>query len=544
MTGPWGTEIGVEIAGGVPLRLFHPRPRHLSAVLTDGEAWGDRVHLVQGDRELTFAEVVDGAHRVAATLRASGLRGGGRVMLVGHGAPEWVVGFWAIVAAGGVVTLGNAWWSDDELAHALAVSTPDVIVADAAIAARLAARASHDAPVIEWSSLLAGDGDGDGDASPAPSTPPAVVAGGPDESDPAVVLFTSGTTGKAKGAILSHRALIAALHSTLYVTRRLPYEPGSAPPDVMLSTGPLFHIGGIYALLQALLFGRTLVFLRGRFDAGEVLDVIESRRVERWPAVPTMLQRVLDHPSLPDRDVSSVRSLAVGGSALPAGLLERMQQAFPNASRHVSQVYGLTEAGGTLTSTSSRDDSASQPGLVGQPMPLVELRIDRPDEAGIGEIVARTPTQMTGYLGTTGDGVIDADGWLHTGDLGRLDDDGRLFLTGRSKDLIIRGGENVAAAHVERVLGSCPGVLEVAVLGLPHEDLGEEVAAAVFVAPGSDDLTERLRAHAKQHLAYFERPTRWCIRHDGLPLNSVGKVDKLRLVREWPVAELETQSAT
>lgn len=535
MTSHWGTELGEEVVDGRPLRLFSPRPKHLSAVLADGEAWGDRLHLVQGDRTLTFADVVARARGGAAQLTAAGLRPGGNVLLMGHGAPEWIVGFWAIVVAGGVVTLGNAWWSDDELAHALDVSAPDVIVADAAIAARLASR-PH---VIEWSLFVDQAG-----AAATEQTAHHPVVGG-SESDPAVVLFTSGTTGKAKGAVLSHRALIAALHSTLLVTRRLPYVRGATPPDVMLSTGPLFHIGGIYGLLQALLFGRTLVFLNGRFDAGEVLDVIETRRIDRWPAVPTMLQRVLDHPSLPDRDVSSVRSLAVGGSALPPGLLDRMQQAFPNASRHVSQVYGLTEAGGTLTATSARDEAASRPGMVGRPMPLVDLRIHDPDESGVGEILARTATQMTGYLGADSDDVIDSEGWLHTGDLGRLDDEGRLYLVGRSKDLIIRGGENVAAAHVEHILGSCPGVLEVAVVGLPHEDLGEEVAAVVVVGADRDaDASDELSAHAKQHLAYFERPSRWWIRHEGLPVNSVGKVDKRQLVSEWPAADAVSGRST
>ena len=528
----WGTELREEVVDGSPLRLFHPRPQHLSEVLADGEVWGDRLHLVQGDRTLTFAEVVDRARRAAAQLTAAGLRPGGRVLLLGHGAPEWVVGFWAIVAAGGVATLGNAWWSDDELAHALEVSAPDVILADEAIATRLAPRAN----VLTWSALLDHDG---ADARKRPEQHPVI---GRNESDPAVVLFTSGTTGTAKGAVLSHRAVVAGLHSTLHVTRRLPFEPGSVQPDVTLSTGPLFHIGGLYGLLQALLFGRTLVFLRSRFDAGEVLELIETRQIERWPAVPTMLQRVLDHPSLPDRDVSSVRSLAVGGSALPAGLLARMQQAFPNASRHVSQVYGLTEAGGTLTSTSARDAAASRPGMVGRAMPLVDLRIDDPDASGVGEIVARCATQMTGYLGVDSADVLDADGWLHTGDLGRLDDEGRLYVVGRSKDLIIRGGENVAAVHVERVLGSCPGVLEVAVVGLPHDDLGEEVAAVVVAS--SDAPSERLMAHARQHLAYFECPSRWLITEEDLPVNSVGKVDKQRLVREWsargPVTDRRT----
>lgn len=522
MSDPWGSEIREEVVDGNPMRLFHPRPKHLREVFVEGGVWGDRAHLVQGDMTLSFADVADRAASAAPRLLDSGLRPGGRVMLLGHGAPEWVVGFWSIIVAGGVATLGNAWWSDDELAHALEVSDPDLILADDAIARRL----GHNHNVRSWSQFL------DLSAGATGTRPDGAQAEPGDESDPAIILFTSGTTGRAKGAVLSHRALIAALHSTLYITRRLPFERGTMPPSAGLSTGPLFHIGGIYALLQAVLFGRTLVFLRGRFDAGEVLDLIESRRIERWPAVPTMLQRVLDHPSLPGRDVSSVKSLAVGGSAVPAGLLDRMLEAFPNASRHVAQVYGLTEAGGTLTSTSARDDAGSHPGLVGRPMPLVDLRIDTPDASGVGEIVARSATQMSGYLDSDDSDVLGADGWLRTGDLGRIDDDGRLFLVGRSKDLIIRGGENIAAVHVERVLGGFPGVAEVAVVGLPHEDLGEEVAAVV-VPHGSDDPTDDLIAYAREHLAYFERPSRWLVRRQHLPTNSVGKVDKRLLVEEW-----------
>jgi acyl-CoA synthetase (AMP-forming)/AMP-acid ligase II len=522
-TAPWGADIREEVLDEIPMRVFHPRPQHLIEIFADGSSWNTRPHLIREDLTLTFADLDRHARNGAVRLAAAGLRPGMRALLLGHGSPEWIVAFWSIVAAGGVVTLGNAWWSQDELDHAVDVASPAVILADDATCARVSLAPG----VFPFSTLLDERSAGTGDA-------PTFVAA-TRESDPAIVLFTSGTTGKSKGAVLSHRAVIAGMHSALCVTKRLPYDPTLVRPQVTLSTGPLFHISGLHMLLQALLFGRAVVFPRGRFDAEETLDLIEEHRVDRWAAVTTMMQRVLDHPTLADHDVSSMRSLSVGGSAVPTELLQRMGRAFPNAARHITQAYGLTETGGLLTATSALDAIRAQPGMVGRPMPLVDLRIDSSDDTGAGEIVAKCATQMTGYLNENAEDVIDADGWLHTGDLGRLDEDGYLHLVGRSKDLIIRGGENIAAAHVEQVLMSFPGVLEVAVVPLPHADLGEEVAAAMVASGDLVANLEQLITHAKTRLAKFERPSRWLISNGPLPVNSVGKVDKRRLIDDWPV---------
>jgi long-chain acyl-CoA synthetase len=312
---------------------------------------------------------------------------------------------------------------------------------------------------------------------------------------------------------------------------------GDSPGEVALQTGPLFHIGGVQALVRQLLLGGTLVFPRGRFDPTEVLDLMESEGVHRWGGVPTMVGRVLNDPTIEGRDLSTVRAISLGGSPVPPELVTRIKARFPSVERGVSQVYGLSEGGGTLTAASGRD-LVERPGTAGRPLPLVELRIDRPDEKGTGEVVARTPTQMLGYWGQAPEGTIDDDGWVHTGDLGHLDDDGYLFITGRLKDLIIRGGENIAAPHVENVLLRHPDIRDVAVCGRPDTDLGEIVAAAIVLDPASAVTAAELRSFAAEHLAYFEVPTSWWLRTDPLPSNDVGKVNKRRLRADWPAGDI------
>jgi long-chain acyl-CoA synthetase len=223
--------------------------------------------------------------------------------------------------------------------------------------------------------------------------------------------------------------------------------------------------------------------------------------------VPTMAIRVLEDPTLGRRDLGTVRSISLGGAPVTPELTERLRAAFPSVRRGVSTVYGMTEAGGTVAAASGAL-MAEHPDTAGRPMPVAELRIENPDGRGAGEIVVRTPSQMLGYWGEDAPEIIDADGWLHTGDLGRIDD-GLLYLTGRAKDIIIRGGENIAAARVEQVLHAHPAVAAVAVLGLPDSDLGEIVGAMVQLrAPASQaELVE----FATARLARFEvRPAGGC----------------------------------
>jgi long-chain acyl-CoA synthetase len=517
----WGTEI-VRREGGFPFLVYEPRRTDAAELLDDARHWGDRIHLVRGSQRMTYAELLDLVPRAAAVLSDQGVGPGDRVMLLAFNSVEWIVAFWATLSAGAVVVLANPWWSEAEARHALGVVDVALVLADP----RSARLVPAGVPLLDLSELAALA------SAPGRGRLPRPAPAGEDA--PAVILFTSGTSGPPKGAVLPHRSVVALQHTLLHVTRQLPHTLGDDwVREVSLQSGPLFHIGGVQALVRQLLLGGTMVFPAGRFDPTEVLDLMEAEGVQRWGGVPTMVSRVLNDPSIEGRDLSSVRAISLGGAPVLPELVARVKTRFPNVERGVSQVYGLSEAGGTLAAASGRD-LVERPGTAGRPLPIVELRIDRPDEKGTGEVVARTPTQMLGYWGRPSDGTIDADGWVHTGDLGHLDADGYLFITGRLKDLIIRGGENIASSHVEDVLLRHPEVREVAVCGRPDPDLGETVAAAVVVAPDSPVTVAGLRAFAAEHLAYFEVPTSWWLRTDPLPANDVGKVRKPDLLAAWP----------
>jgi long-chain acyl-CoA synthetase len=433
---------------------------------------------------------------------------------------------WAGFRLGAVVTLGNSWWSPAEIQHAVSLVEPTVAVADQARLDQLPAGLT----ACDVASLMGPGVTGTGPDAHLDDLPPVP---GSDEDDPAVIIFTAGTTGTAKAVVLAHRSVLANLHSLLAVSGRLPQQidPGR-PPAVSLLSGPLFHMGGIQSLMLALVGGNTVVFLSGRFDAAETLEVIERERVTVWGAVPTMAARALQHPSITRRDLSAVRSVSMGGAPIPPGLLERLREFFPGAKRGLSTIYGMTETGGTVASASGAL-MAEHPATAGRPMPVAELRIGSPGEDGNGEIIVRTPGQLIGYWGQDSAGLLDADGFVHTGDQGRIED-GLLYVTGRIKDLIIRGGENIAPAHVEAALATHPAVLNAAVLGRPDDDLGERVAAAVQLAAGSTVTAAELAAHVAARLAGFEIPAEWWIRSDPLPMSDAGKTDKRALAAAWP----------
>lgn len=527
----WGTEIARR-DGAPPFLSYSPRRTHVAELLRDAARWTDRTHLVQGSRRLTFSDVFAAVDRAAARFAEAGLRPGDRLLLLAPNSPEWVISLWAGLKLGAIVALGNGWWSGELVEHAAGVLAPRLVLADERRAALLPAGPSV-VTVDELRAVVA-------DSSPV-SAPPSVPAG--REDDPAVIIFTAGTTGIPKPVVLAHRSVIANLHNLLVMSGRLPQDlDGSRPPAVSLQSGPLFHIGGLQSLLLALLGGNTLVFLEGRFDPGQVLDLIERERITWWGAVPTMASRVVDHPSLAGRDLTSLRSVSMGGAPVQPALVARLREAFPNAGRGMSTIYGMTETGGTVAAASGRT-MAEHPTTAGSALPVVELRIDSPNAAGDGEIVVRTPGQMIGYwTGTEGGEIgtdvdlIDDDGWVHTGDQGRIVD-GLLYVTGRIKDLIIRGGENIAPAHVESVLLRHPSVRNVAVLGLPDPDLGERVGAVVQLEPGASVTEAELVEFAAPSLASFEMPVQWWLRTEELPMNDSGKTDKKVLRGEWVTAD-------
>jgi acyl-CoA synthetase (AMP-forming)/AMP-acid ligase II len=517
----WGDQISVEAVHGVPFRMYSNRPHQVNEVLALAHRWQSRPYVVQGAREVSFEGLLAGVERKARHLEQGGVAAGDRVLILGWNSPDWIVNFWACQQLGAVPALANAWWGETEIVGALDLLQPAAALADDRGARKLPAGCSR----ASWQTDT-----GAARAVGSTAAEPLIA----DEEAPAVIIFTSGTAGRPKAVELSHRSLLANLQMLLQVTQRLPHEVDEQSGEIALHTGPLFHVGGPQMLMRSIAVGNTLVLPSGRFDPGEILELIERHEVTRWAAVPTMVSRVLDHPDLHRRDLRSLRALTIGGAPVHAELVERIGRELPGVQAGVPTGYGLTENGGQATAASGRD-TLKHPGSAGRPLPCAELRFEPRQDLPDPEVLIRSPTQMTRYIGV-GESPIDSEGWLHTGDLGHLDDEGRLWITGRAKDLIIRGGENVAPAAVERALTSISGVLEAAVVGVPHPDLGEEVCAFVVVADGRH-TGETLSRELRGQLASFAVPSVWHLQQQPLPTNQTGKIDKQALVTRTHAAE-------
>ncbi|TPG25215.1 class I adenylate-forming enzyme family protein [Mycolicibacterium hodleri] len=516
----WGREVREGSYGGHAGLVYDEGPATFDDLMAGTEVWTDRTFLVHGERRVTFAGFRAAAHAARKRLADNGIRPGDRVMVFGYNSPEWVVALWALWLSGAVPVLANRWWSGAEIDHAVAVLAPRHILTD------------NELTVVTPSSPL-------GDLRDAFDVDAVFSPGIETDGDAAaLMLFTSGSSGMPKAVELSRRSVICNQHDIMQRTGRLPHLLDADSVQVVsLATTPMFHVGGLSSLLTHFLTGGKIVLTEGRFDAGQILRLIEREGIQVWGAVPTMAIRILSHPDFDSFDLSSLKSWPLGGAPVTTALLDRIRTKLPQLrERGLSNTWGMTEAGGFLTVADARDLTV-HPGTVGRPYPVVELRIADPDPDGIGEVLARSPTVMNGYVGVA-DAVnaetVDADGWLHSGDLGHLTDDGYLFIDGRSKDIVIRGGENIACPHVEAAIATHPAVVEVAALGIPHPDLGEELVAVVVhqagaVAPTPDELA----THVTGALSYFAIPTRWEIRARPLPTLAGEKVDKKSLATSF-----------
>ncbi len=505
----WGSDVVEGEYAGHDGRLYHPSPDSIVSMLAHTHRWARRDYVVQGERRIGHEDFVGAIPAAAALLAEQGVKPGDRVMLLSYNSPEFMLATWAVWWLGAVPVYANRWWSSHELGHGLRLTEPEVVLTD------------H--PDL----LAMGEGVDIAGLAAAYDRQEGAEAHRTEDLDaPALILFTSGSSGSPKAVELSQRSVIVNQHNLLARSRRLPQQlDESAPQPVTLVATPLFHIGGVSNILTNLVTGGRLVLTRGRFDPGEILKLIQDEGVQTWGGVPTMAARVLEHPDFDSFDMSSLRSFPLGGAPLPGTLLERMMRKLPQLKkRGLANTWGMTESGGFVT-VAGNADLERFPGTVGRPYPVVELQISDPDEKGSGEILVRSPTVMLGYLGLD-DGTVTADGWLHTGDLGHLNDEGYLFLDGRSKDIVIRGGENIACAHVEHALLAHPSVVEAAVFGVPHEDLGEELVAAVTHRSGAPVSSDELREHCRATLAYFEVPTLWVIDDHALPTLAGEKIDK------------------
>jgi long-chain acyl-CoA synthetase len=489
-------ELNEEEVLGQRMTVFRDRPRSLREVLDGSLEHGHRDYLVEGDRRIGYAMHHAAVRRVAAMLAARGVMKGDRVAILGRNSIEWVVVFWATVSLGAIAVGLNAWWSDDEIRYALTDCEPALVIDDMTIVTALLSGAEVALPDIAI-----------------------------DEDDPAVILYTSGTTGRAKGATHSHRNLVCLIQAQQHVTSlRLPAGFVLPPPRVLSST-PLFHVSGLHSgVVACLAAGGTTIWQSGRFDPVKTLATIERERCTSWTTMPTTLWRVVNEPRASEFDTSSLFHIGGGGAAWSAALQAQIREVF---GEHVTWGigYGLTECTG-LATTSSFTELLAQPDTVGKPVATVEVKIAANDEIWI-----RGPMVMLGYWNNEAAtaAVIDDERWLHTGDLGEIRN-GLLFLSTRRTDLILRGAENVYPMEIENCLELHPAVAEVAVVGVPDEEFGQLVCAVVVPAAGVTIDPAALTAHVKSRLAYFKVPTQWVVRSEPLPRTATGKVVRAELL--------------
>ncbi|WP_280266860.1 class I adenylate-forming enzyme family protein [Nocardia wallacei] len=550
LTGPGGPfEMTVEQVLGAPIPVLRNRRRSLVDLLDASLAWGEREYLVTTDSRMSFAQHATAAGALAQALADRyGVGKGDRVGILAANGPEWVVAFWAAQCLGAIPVGYNAWWAPREIAYGLEHTEPAVVIADARRAALLSEigyRGPHAGDPERSGDARSEDADGgpgagiavltvDGDLPElieeySGAAPRTIVA----EDDPAVILYTSGTSGRPKGVVHSHRNLVAVTDyhrftdAMVAAFRGMPHRE---PSDKrFLLTSPLFHIASLHNLvIPRLATGAAVVIHQGAFDVDRLLRLVERERVTNWGAVPTMASRMLEH-DLSGYDLSTLTAFSLNAAPSSPAFQQRLRERLPVAQVALTTSYGLTESG-TAATVATPPELAAHPETVGRPILGVAVEIRDPDGTPLpdgeeGEICVRSPYVMLGYWNDEAAtaAAIDAGRWLRTGDFGTLED-GRLRLSGRRSDLILRGGENVYPTEIENVLDEHPAVLESAVLGVPHDDLGQEVAAVVVVAEPATVTEVALRDFAAARLAYFKVPARWVITDKPLPRNATGKV--------------------
>jgi long-chain acyl-CoA synthetase len=553
-------EVVTEDVLGRPTEVYKERMRSLRQVAEVGLMRGDdQTFIVYGDRAYGFGTFVRTANGVAHALRDGfGVQKGDRVAVLSQNNPEWCLSFWATVSQGAVLVGLNGWWTTDEIVYGLQDSGAKVLVADQKRFERIAAHLDE-VPDLEHVFLVGcspADVGLEGDprlhsfdelVGEADTFVEEEVA----EDDAAVIFYTSGTTGRPKGAISTHRSMIANLQNTMYNAVAGSMSGGGALPDgggqnVSLFTSPLFHVSGCHStLVVGLLAGLKLVMPEGRFVPETALELIQEHQVTVWATVPTMVWRVCEHPDRHAFDTSSVRSVAFGGSPSADELQRMIRETFPNVTS-TANAYGLTETSSVATVISGQD-AIERPTSVGPPVPTVRVKIvdDKGAELGpheTGEVCITGPILMKGYWKkpeATAE-AIDPDGWLHTGDLGHVDEDGFVYITDRKKDMIIRGGENIYCVEIEQRLVNHPDIADAAIIGIPHPELGEEVKAVVQLEDGATLTEAEVRQWVADGLAAFKVPTYVELWTDKLPRNASGKLLKNVLRGEGEVSFAET----
>ena len=543
-------EMAEAVIRGQTLRVWKNAPPTLRDVFLTGRVFGERTFVVLDDDRVSFEAFARATLALAKRLQEEGVVKGDRVVIVMRNLPEWPVAFFASLLVGAIAVPLNAWWTGEELAYGLKDSGAKIALFDTERFTRIAplvdtfpdlertfiTRAA-DIPAGEkfarfedvvglpntWARLPEG-------AMPNVSLEP---------DDDCSIFYTSGTTGHPKGAIQSHRGATCTIFAAMISGARPFLRRGEPPPtpdpnvqrSVLLSV-PFFHTTGCHAVLCPAVFTGVKIVLQRRFEAGAAMALIEREKITSAGGVPTIAWQILEHPDREKYDLSSLESISYGGAPAASELMRRLKSVFPKASSGLG--WGMTETTSIFTQNGA-EDYVARPESSGPAIPVCDMKIvdgeGRELPTGqVGELLVRGPNVVRGYWQKPeANAHTFVDGWLRTGDLAKLDEEGFLYVVDRKKDMLIRGGENIYCIEVEEALYQHPAIMDAAVIGLPHRTLGEEPAAVVTLKPDQDATEDEIRAFVASRIAAFKVPVRVAITHEQLPRNANGKILKSQL---------------
>jgi long-chain acyl-CoA synthetase len=536
---------------GVRTRVWKNAPPTMREVFLLGRAHGGKTFVVYRAERASYEDFARAALAIAEALQNAGLKKGDRVAIAMRNLPEWPAAFFGCLLAGGVATLLNAWWTGQELQYGLNDSGARIAVVDRERFERLFEHL-HNCPALERIFVSRGNEEVAhpnvtklesiiGEVNSWNALPDRPLPELPlDPEDDATILYTSGTTGKPKGALGTHRncttsVLVRPFGMARSFVRRgepVPAPDPKAPQKSALMVVPFFHVTGCHATMIPLLAAGGKLVLMHKWDPELAMELIQRERITGAGGVPTIVWQLLEHPALESYDLSSLESFAYGGAPAAAELVQRLKDKFPKAMPGTG--WGMTETSGGFTGHQA-EDYQLHPASCGPAPPIGDMKIvndagKKLPAGGVGELWVKGPNVVKGYWrNPTATAASFVDGWLRTGDIARLNDEGFCYILDRAKDMLIRGGENIYCIEVENALYEHPAVVDAALVAIPHRLLGEEPGAVVTLKPGTTASEAELRAFVAERLAAFKVPVRILFSSDMLPRNPTGKILKSEL---------------
>jgi long-chain acyl-CoA synthetase len=545
-------EMETVVIRGRPTRTWKNAPPTLRAVFEAGRLHGDKIFLVNEDERVSFEQFSRAVLRLSAQLVEDGVQKGDRVAIVMRNLPEWPVAFFAAAFAGAIVTPLNAWWTGAELEYGLADSGSKVLITDNERYARIA---PHLPELHDLTRIYVARSTEEATGDPREVQLESIIGtphewheladrGAPDVAlvpeDDATLFYTSGTTGKPKGALGTHRNIVSNIMASGLAAARAYLRRGEVPPvpdpdapqKATLLSVPFFHATGCHAVLSPSLFAGAKLVLMRKWDVMEAMALIEKERITGCGGVPTIAWQIIEHPERGRFDLSSLETVSYGGAPSAPELVRQIKKVFGKAQP--GNGWGMTETSATFTSHVG-EDYEMRPDSCGPACAVCDLKVTDPD----GNIL---PVGVVGELWGYGPNVVKeywrkpeataatfVDGWVRTGDLARLDEEGFCFIIDRAKDMLIRGGENIYCVEVENALCEHPAIMDAALVGRPHRTLGEEPYAFVTLKPSTTATEDELRSFVAARLAAFKVPVAISFSNEPLVRNANGKILKTEL---------------